>query len=530
MAKKADGKSRRALAEAGARQLKQRSAAILEALGDKPELKAELVELVESLYLNVLPATADGALSYEHCVQEVQEALNKRSSGADGRGMYGGATGMERCVLVATFPDYCVYMGRDDDLFKLGYRMDGTECVLDEAEPVEMTAEFRAAYPQEVAEARRLAESQDLVEAGPAGSIRAGRINRELSVIEGTTLIGAHSKNGTKGRRYSSAALKKIASMAEGLPGYLNHVAPELAFKPRDVKDIAVRHRNVRYDPTTETVRSDMHVAPHHADLVFGLAETFGDHIGNSLVSKGLVTMEGDTEVVQDVVALRSADIVSDPASTRGLFEGAGDPGHAVSIVDFIESLKQAKQRTTGGETVDIAAILTHLKDKPEDQKLLAEHFGFVPKADAAKLQESAAALTGERDGLKAKVAEHETALAAKDKSLLEAKSELDGFRAKDALAAKRAKLSEAIAAHAITKEFGAVKGAVSDEFRALLEGMDEAAWAKQIDDRYAALKGVPRGQQPRSDLKDQRTLREAAGGDDLPEGVHGRVAALLGR
>jgi hypothetical protein len=179
-----------------------------------------------------------------------------------------------------------------------------------------------------------------LIEARPAG--RLGTLNRALNIIEGATLIGQLSRNGqNRKRRYSEAALQKIAAMAEGLPGYLNHVKPEDAFKARDVKDLAVRHRNVHFDPTTQTVKCDMHIADHHAPLVFALAERFGDHIGNSLVSRGVVRMEGDTEVVEDIVQLRSADLVSDPASTKGLFEGKGNTEYPVTLADLVEHVKQ---------------------------------------------------------------------------------------------------------------------------------------------------------------------------------------------
>ena len=158
----------------------------------------------------------------------------------------------------------------------------------------------------------------DLLEfvAGPA------RLNRALNVIEGTTLIRAHSANGGKGgRRYSDAALRQIAAMAEGLPAYLNHVPGDQAFKPRDVKDLIGVHRNIRFFPNEGKVMSDLHVAEHQAPLVFGLAEKLGDVIGNSLVSRGAVRMENGTEIVEEILLLRSADLVSDPATTKGLFE-----------------------------------------------------------------------------------------------------------------------------------------------------------------------------------------------------------------
>jgi hypothetical protein len=154
------------------------------------------------------------------------------------------------------------------------------------------------------------------------GALKTARLNRTLNVIEGTVLITPTSQNGPRGkRRYSEAALAQIAAMSEGLPAYANHVAPELAFKPRDVRDLIGRHQNVRYDAATGTVKSDLHVLEHHVPWVFGLAERLGDVVGNSLVSRGAVTMEGDTEVVTEIALLRSADLVSDPASTKGLFE-----------------------------------------------------------------------------------------------------------------------------------------------------------------------------------------------------------------
>jgi len=181
-----------------------------------------------------------------------------------------------------------------------------------------------------------------LIESTPA---RLGRINRDAGVITGATMIGATSSNGVGGRRYSVAALKKIASMSEGLPGFLNHVAPSEAFKPRPVQDIAVRWHNVRFDPTNHRVVGDMHVLPHHKELVFGLAEQFGDRIGNSLVSKGSVRQEANGEVVDDILAVRSADIVSDPASTKGLFEGKSDSS-SLTILDLIEALKGVQPMT----------------------------------------------------------------------------------------------------------------------------------------------------------------------------------------
>ena len=154
------------------------------------------------------------------------------------------------------------------------------------------------------------------------GAMRAQRLNRDALTIQSCTMLGPTSTNGaTRKRRYSKQAMEQVVRMAEGLPAYANHVSPADAFKPRDVRDLIGRHVNVRFDSATGRVVSDLHLLEHQAPWVFSLAERLGDSIGNSLVSKGLVRMEGDTEVVDEIVALRSCDLVTDPASTKNLWE-----------------------------------------------------------------------------------------------------------------------------------------------------------------------------------------------------------------
>lgn len=188
-----------------------------------------------------------------------------------------------------------------------------------------------------------------LVEASPAGSIKTGRLHRDAHMITGTTLITANSVNGpNRKRKYSDKALRQIAAMAEGLPAYANHTAPELAFKPRDIKDLIGRHTNVKYDSSTGRVTSDLHLLQHQSPWVFALVEKLGDQIGNSLVSKGVVRMEGDTEVVDEIAALRSCDLVSDPATSKGLFEAVEEILESTGR----ESVRAVLDRILGGPAV----------------------------------------------------------------------------------------------------------------------------------------------------------------------------------
>ena len=475
--------------------------------------------LLEDLYVRGFAAIQDGDLSFETVTAAVQQAITEMHQPP--------ANEMaKRCTVIATFLGSAVYE-EDGKLFSIAYRMDGTDAILD-GEPEEVTAEFHPAAAT-VAEA----VGAPLIEARPAGTLRPGQINRDLNVIENTVLITAHSANGGKGgRRYSDDALRKIAAMAEGLPAYLNHVPADQAFKPRDVKDLIGVHRNVRLHPTEGKIYSDLHVASHQAPLVFGLAETFGHHIGNSLVSRGLIAMEGDTEVVKDIVAVRSADLVSDPATTKGLFEARADvaPNDPDPLGTIIRTLRETLTTPPKEEaSMDFAAIVTFLKDKPDQQAVLAEHLGYLPKQAAETLRAQVATVTAEKDALTGKLREIEAVAAKATGDLQEAKVALDGYKAKDAIAEKRARLARVISEHALGKQFGTVPEAVSDTLREQMEALEETKWTAVLDDRLALLKSVPGKPTPTSGLKPE-DLSEAKAGDDkpLPTGIHGRLIAAL--
>jgi hypothetical protein len=335
----------------------------------RTEINEDLECLQESLYLYGLAAIEGGTLSFETVIAAVQDACDAIEDGDEDPGQ------PPRHTLVATFPGTAVYAGEDGGLYQVSYHVDGTEVVI-EGDPIEVTAEFNPApasadggdngdgTQQEGAaragrRVRVLKESQHLVESIPSGNIRAANLNRKANIIEGTTLISASSSNGVNHkRRYSEKALPQIAAMAEGIPAYANHVSPDMAFKPRDVRDMIGKHVNVRYDAATGKVMSDLALTEHHAPWVFSLADRLGDQVGNSLVSKGLVRMEGDTEVVDEIVALRSGDLVSDPASTRGLFESQGQTADAVAQSFLAVDREIFETLAEAGPGAKVAALL----------------------------------------------------------------------------------------------------------------------------------------------------------------------------
>jgi len=328
-------------------------------------------------------------------------------------------------------------------------------------------------------------------------------LDREARVIRGTVLITADSVNGVGGRKYTDKALRQIAQMSEGIPAYANHVAKDLAFKARPVEDLIGRHRNVRYDAAQHRVTSDLHLAEHQAPWVFSLVDELSDVAGNSLVSKGLVRMEGNTEIVEEILAVRSGDLVSDPGATRGLFE------HREAWTD-IHPIPTAKGEETTMEALKLKDIQEHLEKDAAHKAALKES---LAGAELKSLTEAKASVEAENAKLKTE--------------LVESKAKVSAFEAASASRAKAAKLDKVLVESDLGKKFGKNPHAITDEFKALLSDTAEDKWAALIEDRAKLLAEVKTSIGPRSAGKDPAALVEGRDGL-VPEGSHERLRRAL--
>lgn len=357
------------LYELAVKDLRRRASVVLESKNVDSEtlttFKEAIDSLSESLYLYGLTAIQSGQLSFETVTAAIQTAVTEYyKSEPDSTYM--------SCTVVATFPDSAIYE-MHGKLWQIGYHMEGTTAVL-EGEPSETIMQPKAITSP-------MQESQtEFLESRPGGSIKHSQIDRNNHVIRNVVMITAHSENGAGkgGRLYSDHSLQKIAGFAEGLPAYVNHVAKDQAFKPRDVRDLIGRYENVRYDKGGARVTGDMHILEHQAPWVFSVADRLGDVVGVSLVSKGVVAMEGETEVVKDIIQLRSGDLVSDPASTKGLFEGKDN---VEGIMIFETILKEDRE---------IFTTLDELKGQGQVIEAL-----LFPKREWKTVGEAAAWVTG---------------------------------------------------------------------------------------------------------------------------------------
>lgn len=476
---------------------------------DLSSLTESTRELLEAwISADFFTAMREGVLSFEGLLAAVERGLHdkhKREHMATTPPTCGEPTYDCRMRAKATFPGAVVYE-MQGKLYQCSYMIEGTDALLG-TDDVEVAAEFDPVGGMRTSQEGREG-GVDLVEGWTGPALSEARIDRGTGIIHDTVVINAVSANGAHGRRvYTDKALQQAAPMIEGILAFANHVRDKAdAFKPRDIREAIGRHRNVRYDSARQRIMSDLHLAEHQKDWVLSFVESFGDVAGNSLVSRGMIRMEGDVEYVDEIVATRSVDLVSDPATTRGLFEhqeqwNQTHPHHreAAPIMD-----------------IKFDDVLGYLKINPASATTFKEHVAGEDlrklTAEVEKLKTDLAAK--DRVMAEAKTA-HETAIQAKDATITEQKAKIDAYATADGLRQKAVRLAEAIAKSDLGTKFAKIPNAVSDHFRSALLESAEDKWAALIADRVSVLSAAaPVSGAPRSAGKDMTEGRNDNGVD----------------
>jgi hypothetical protein len=131
------------------------------------------------------------------------------------------------------------------------------------------------------------------------------------------TVLGLSSRNR---RRYTPEAAAGALSLYEGALVNLDH--PDRPDSPRSVRDRFGRLVNVRFE--NGRVTADLRYNSEHpfAATLEWFAKNDPDAIGLSHNAVGEGKDVGGIFVVRKIVELRSVDLVAEPATTRGLFEG----------------------------------------------------------------------------------------------------------------------------------------------------------------------------------------------------------------
>ena len=318
-------------------------------------------------------------------------------------------------------------------------------------------------------------------------------IDPVAGLIKGVKVLGLISENG---RRYLPEAVRSAASMYEGVKSYIDH--PD---KPmRDYESVFGWFEAVRF------VEGDGLRGNYRYNTTHRLAESFvwwaknrPSTVGFSHNAEGEIDEASFGEVVvTDIVKVHSVDLVADPATTKGIFEGRTVKKN---LKAFIE-MSKAKNKTALLSILesDMPGDMSGMEmDEPDKKKGgWKEHMG---KCLASLLQEeddeshdTAMRLMKAMKPAKADPSEDKT-VNDEDKKAMESirkevkalKATVEAYQIKDKLTEREKTARKLIAESGLTKE------AVTDLFlENLVEAKDEAAMKALIEDRRTVV-GVGR-------------------------------------
>lgn len=310
------------------------------------------------------------------------------------------------------------------------------------------------------------------------------RVDMAQGLIEGVKVLGLVSKNR---RRYLREAAQGGLRLYEGVRVNIDH--PSGPNQSRGLRDRFGRLANVRMDG--DDVRADLRFNPKHqmAEAVAWWVENDPEALGlsHNAVGQGRSDRDG-TLVVEKILSVRSVDLVADPATTKSLFEGtmdpesdmggAADPAGAgggdleAQIAQLVHGIASDGAMDKKAKLKKIAKALDLMADEGGD----SDDSGPPPKPPAhpAGAEESLQALRASADPNVKKLVE-----------------QLDGYRAKDALASKLAKGRQ------LCEQMRLPGALVTDVFLdSLAEARDERHMKALIEDRRA-LAGRPRSASP---------------------------------
>jgi hypothetical protein len=145
------------------------------------------------------------------------------------------------------------------------------------------------------------------------------RVDREAGVIRDVKILGYASANG---RRYAPEAARRAIGLYEGIRVNVDHPP---AARPEAERSLASRFGVLKNVAAREDgLYGDLHYLRSHplAEMAVEAAERMPEALGLSHNAEGRVSQSGNEAIVEEIVRVRSVDLVADPATTRSLFEG----------------------------------------------------------------------------------------------------------------------------------------------------------------------------------------------------------------
>ena len=149
-------------------------------------------------------------------------------------------------------------------------------------------------------------------------AVGVGRVDRQAAVIRGCRILGRHSKNG---REYLAEAVRNAIPLYENRAVNTDH--PTGARADRSVSDRIGWLAGVR-QVADGGLRGNLHLIQAHGmtPQILEMAERAPHLLGLSHNAEGRIVQRDGKTLVEEITAVRSVDLVADPATADSLFEG----------------------------------------------------------------------------------------------------------------------------------------------------------------------------------------------------------------
>jgi hypothetical protein len=220
----------------------------------------------------------------------------------------------------------------------------------------------------------------------------AKQVDAATGVLRNVAVLRTTSLNNGGQRSYLTAALAGSVPLFEGCRVYADHpsrpIPGSTVEQPRSVRDLIGRLANVRL--AEGVVRGDVQVLSSHRAWVLPLAKEAPDLCGLSWRGLGKVSRDSrGAEMIEQITRVRSADLVTEPAAVRNLFEstdGAND-GAATG----------SPQRSTDAGGAQTREGVTEVT--PQEAQALQEKVKSL-ETDLAKAREANTGLVARQEAL----------------------------------------------------------------------------------------------------------------------------------
>lgn len=192
--------------------------------------------------------------------------------------------------------------------------------------------------------------SERLLEYTAAG---VGKVDTERGILYGVKVLGIISGNG---RKYPVATLKNALPLYEGVGVFIDHDTSG------QTRSYASRIGTLKNIKLAEGVRGDLHVNKGHAiagQLLWD-AENNPTAVGFSHCADGRTRRQNGTVIVEEITKVVSVDLVTDPATTKGLFEHTEHLDETGDDTPTVNSGKEFADRLTGKPPADKLKEFAH--------------------------------------------------------------------------------------------------------------------------------------------------------------------------